>query len=451
MKKYEEDVIKTMPMFMLIFVTSASILGAFNIISPQVMVDFNLEYSTVSMLAMIGLLVMGIASVIYSTLSDNVSIRKLMLIGVALFNVGAVMAIIGSFVHFYLFVAAVAIMVCGGTCGSGLMIVTATKYLSQERHSKYYGYNTACVGLSGAVGILAGGFISTYIGWRVIFALPFLSLITIPYIKKYIPDEKGKTNDKLDIVGMALLSLFTLFISLFFSVSNIIILVIAGICVVAFFVYITKNEKAFINIGFFKNKKFVIINLLALIVFGLQSAFGFLFPFMAQGMYDLALDKVSLLLLPTYAVSILMGANSGRIVEKLGSFRTLLLAIFCAVCSSLIAAFCVDKGVVMIGIAAILYTGSFAFMYAPFMKLVTGTVEMNQLGVGIGFFNLMTGIGPSLFIAITGKLLTMTSLAKDVGLVEAKGALFSNILLIYAALLVVSIVVFLVNKKSYKN
>lgn len=90
-------------------------------------------------------------------------------------------------------------------------------------------------------------------------------------------------------------------------------------------------------------------------------------------------------------------------------------------------------------------------MYAPFMKLVTGTVEMNQLGVGIGFFNLMTGIGPSLFIAITGKLLTMTSLAKDVGLVEAKGALFSNILLIYAALLAVSILVFLVNKKSYKN
>ena len=45
----------------------------------------------------------------------------------------------------------------------------------------------------------------------------------------------------------------------------------------------------------------------------------------------------------------------------------------------------------------------------------------------------------------------MTSLAKDVGLVEAKGALFSNILLIYAALLAVSILVFLVNKKSYKN
>lgn len=451
MKKYEKDVIKTMPMFMLIFVTSASILGAFNIISPQLMVDFNLEYSMVSILAMVGIMVMGIASVIYSTLSDNVSIRKLMLVGVGLFNAGAVLAIIGSFIHFYVFVAAVAVMVCGGTCGSGLMIVTVTRYLPEEKQSKYYGYNAACVGVSGAAGILAGGFIATYIGWRLLFALPLLSLLTIPNIKKYLPDEKGAAKEKLDIAGLALLSSFTLSISLFFSAGNVVILMIAAVLLAAFFVHISKNEKAIINIEFFKNKKFVIINLLALIVFGLQSAFSFLFPFMAQGMYEIALDKVSLLLFPTFLASIFVGANSGKIVERLGSFKTLALAIFCAICASLIAAVCVDKGTVMIGASAILYAASFAFMYAPFMKLVTGTLEMNQVGVGIGFFNLMTGIGPSLFIAITGKLLSMTSLMKDIGLVEAKGALFCNILLIYAALLLLSILILFVNKKSYKN
>lgn len=451
MKKYEENVVKAMPMYMMIFITSASILGAFNIISPQLMVDFNLEYSVVSMLAMIGLLVMGIASVIYSTLSDNISIRKLTLTGILLFNVGAVLAIVGSYVHFYVFVAAVAVMVCGGTCGSGLMIVTATKYLSEEKHSKYYGYNTACVGVSGAVGILAGGFISTYIGWRVIFALPFLSLLTIPYIKKYVPDEKGKSDEKLDIVGLALLGLFTLFISLFFSISSIGILIIAAALLVLFFVYISKNEKAFISINFFKNKKFVVLNLLALVVFGLQSAFGFVFPFMAQGMYEMELAKVSLLMFPTFIASVLVGANSGKIVEKLGSFKTLSLSITCAICSSIIAALLVDKGTFMIGLSAVLYTASFAFTYAPFMKLVTGTLEMNQMGVGIGFFNLMTGIGPSLFIAITGKMMSMPSLTKNLGLVAKEGALYSNIFLVYAVLLIISILILTLNKKSYKK
>ncbi|EGT3615765.1 MFS transporter [Clostridium perfringens] len=438
-------------MFMLIFITSASILGAFNIISPQLMIDFNIGFSTVSLLAMVGVLVIGLASVIYSTLSDKISIRKLMLIGISMFNIGALLALVASYLNFYLFVIAVAIMVCGGTCGSGLMIVTATKYLSEEKHSKYYGYNTACVGVSQAVGILAGGFIATYISWRVLFALPFISLVTVPYIRKYIPDEKGSTTEKLDILGLGLFSLFTLFISLFFTISKTVILVLALVLLVAFFIYISKNQKAFINIEFFKNKKFVIINLLALVIFGLQSAFSFLFPFMAQGVYELTLDKVSLLLFPTFICAILVGANSGKIVEKLGSFKTLSLAIFCSIGSSLIAAICVDKGIVMISIAETLYAGSFALMYAPFMKLVTGTLQMNQVGVGIGFFNLMTGIGPSLLIAITGKMLSMSSLAKDLGLVAAKGALFSNILLIYAALLVVSILVLFVNKKLYKN
>lgn len=451
MRNYEEDVIKTMPMFMLIFITSASILGAFNIISPQLMLDFNLEFSTVSLLSMVGMLVIGLASVIYSTLSDKVSIRKLMLAGIGMYSMGAVLALAASFINFYLFVVAVAVMVCGGTCGSGLMIVTATRYLSKEKHSKYYGYNTACVGVSQAVGILAGGFIATYVGWRALFALPLLSLITIPYMKKYIPDEKGSTTEKLDILGLGLFSLFTLFISLFFTITKPVILITALILLAVFFIYISKNEKAFINIEFFKNRKFVVINILALVLFGLQSAFSFVFPFMAQGIYGLTLDKVSLLLLPMFASAILVGANSGKIVEKLGSFKTLSLAIACAIVASLIAAVCVDKGIVMISIAAALYAGSFAFMYAPFMKLVTGTLQMNQVGVGIGFFNLMTGIGPSLLIAVTGKMLSIPALARDLGLVAANGAIYSNILLIYVILLLVSILALFINKKSYNN
>lgn len=451
MKNYETDVIKVMPMFMLIFITSASILGAFNIISPQLMIDFNIGFSTVSLLAMVGILVIGLASVIYSTLSDKISIRKLMFVGIGLFNIGALLALAASYISFYLFVIAVAVMVCGGTCGSGLMIVTAAKYLSSDKRSKYYGYNTACVGISQAAGILAGGFIATYLGWKVLFVLPFISLITVPYIKKYVPDEKGSTTEKLDVPGLGLFCLFTLCISLFFIISNVSLLILSLVLLGMFFAYISKNEKAFINIEFFKNKKFVIINLLALVIFGLQSAFSFLFPFMAQGVYDLTLDKVSMLLFPTFICAILVGANSGKIVEKLGSFKTLSLAIICSVCSSFIAAVCVDKGIVMLSISASLYAGSFALMYSPFMKLVTGTLHKNQVGVGIGFFNLMTGIGPSLFIAITGKMLSTPSLVKDLGLVAENSSVYSNILLIYATLLVISILVLFINKKSYNE
>lgn len=451
MKKTETDVIKTMPMFMIIFVTSASILGAFNIISPQLMSDYNIGFSTVSLLSMVGILVIGLASVIYSTLSDNISIRKLMLMGIGLFNVGALLALVTSYFNFYIFVVAVAIMVLGGTCGSGLMIVTATRYLAEDKHAKYYGFNAACVGISQLVGILAGGFIATYISWRLLFLLPFISLFTIPTIKKYIPDEKGTSNHKIDFIGLGIFTCFALFISLFFIVSKIVILLIAFVLLVFFFLYIARNEMAFINIEFFKNKKFVMINGLALIVFGLQSAFSFMFPFMAQGIYSLTLDKVSMLLIPSFVCAILVGANSGKIVEKLGSYKTLILAIFLSICATLLAVVMIDQGLTMLSISSALYAAAFALMYSPFMKMLTNSLEITQVGVGIGFFNLMTGIGPSLLIAITGKLLTMTQLTKSIGLVGSEATIFSNILLLYAGLLIVSIIVLRICKTSFVN
>ncbi len=74
----------------------------FNIISPQLIVDFKIDSSTVSLLSMIGMLMMGIASVVYSTLSDSVSIRKLMIFGISLLNIGALLSLLFSNMNFYL-------------------------------------------------------------------------------------------------------------------------------------------------------------------------------------------------------------------------------------------------------------------------------------------------------------------------------------------------------------
>ncbi len=86
-KELKKNVKKTMPMFILVFISSAIMISVFNIISPQLIVDFKIDSSTVSLLSMIGMLMMGIASVVYSTLSDSVSIRKLMIFGISLLNI----------------------------------------------------------------------------------------------------------------------------------------------------------------------------------------------------------------------------------------------------------------------------------------------------------------------------------------------------------------------------
>lgn len=449
MERIEKNVKKTMPMFILVFISSAIMISVFNIISPQLIVDFKIDSSTVSLLSMIGMLMMGIASVVYSTLSDSVSIRKLMIFGISLLNIGALLSLLFSNMNFYLLLVSSAFMVFGGTCGSGLMIITVTRYLNEKEHAKYFGYNTACVQVSQALGVLIGGVVTTYLEWNYLYAIPLLSLIALPTIWKYLPDEKGVGNGKLDIIGLGIFTLFTLFISLYFNISQISYLLAAAFCLVCFLIYITKAKHAFIQIDFFLNRHFMLIIILAFITFGLQTAFSFLFPFMAQGVYGITLDKVSFILLPSYVAAAFVGVNGGRIVNKFGSYKALLIGIFCAVVSSVFTACMADKGIILLGLGALLYAASFGFLYPPFLKLVIKTLDLDKLGAGIGFFNLVTGIGPSLMIVLTGKMMSMPQFAKGFGIVKTEASLFSNILFIYAILLLFIAVVLLLKKKIY--
>lgn len=430
---FERNTKKVIPMIMLVFISSATMINVYNIISPQLTVDFGIDPATVSLLGMITMLMMGVASVAYSTLSDFISIRKLMVFGVVLLNIGSVMGFLVSGSHFYLLLAASAMMVAGGTCGSGLMIIIVTRYIEEKEHAKYYGFNTACVSISQAVGILLGGFFATYIGWKFAYLIPVVSIIALPFIIKYVPDEKKRKDGRLDVVGLALLTLFTLMISLYFNFGKLSYLVISLLLFVLFFLYIAKNKKAFISIEFFKNTRFVVVILLVALTFGVQTAFGFLFSFMAQGVHGIALDQVSLLLLPSYVLAACIAMNSGKIVNRFKGFPTLCGALLLIVFSLIFGALFLDKSVILLGISACLFAGSYALIYAPFMQIVISTLAPEQIGAGIGFFNLMTSVGPSILIVLTGKMMASASMGHSIIPVGEKAAVYSNILLVFAA------------------
>lgn len=436
-------------MIMLVFISSATMISVINIIAPQLTVDFGISPTTVSLLSMVAMLMMGVASVAYSTLSDFISIRRLMVFGVCLLNLGAVVGFLAAGRNFYLLLAAVAVMITGGTCGSGLMIILVTRYIHEREHAKYYGFNTACVSISQASGILLGGFFATYIGWRFAFLIPLVSLAALPSIIRYIPDEKIQKDGCLDIAGLVLLVGFTFMISMYFNMGSLLYLLISLVLLVVFFIYISKSSKAFININFFRNKNYVTAILLVALTFGIQNAFAFLFPFMAQGIYKSALDKVSLLLLPSYLFAAVIAMNSGRIVRHFKSFQTLCGALVIASAALIFSAFGADKGVIVLAVCACLFAGGFSLVYAPFMEIVIATLAPEQVGVGIGFFNLMTSIGPSILITLTGKMMSSGSFTHSLGLVKGNAVLYSNILLVFMAVLLLVFIILNGKKKIF--
>lgn len=447
----EEKVKKVLPMVMLVFISSASMINVFNIISPQLTVDFAIDSATVSLLSMIAMLMVGVFSVIYSTLSDYISIKRLMLFGIILLNTGSLLAFIFSNSNFYVLLIASAMLIAGGTCGSGLMIIIATRYLKEKEHSKYYGYCTACVSASQACGILLGGFFATYVGWKYVYLIPIISLVALPSILKNLPDDSKKEKGKLDVVGLSILTAFTVMISLYFNYSKPINLLISIILLIILFVHITKSKNAFISIDLFKNSSFVTLIILVFFILGIQAAFSFLFSFMARDIYNVTLDKVSLIILPSYIIASLVGMVSGNITEKFGSLKTLFSAITFVIISLIVGAIGLDKNIFVLALCACMFAAGFALVYSPFMKLVISKLEPKQIGAGVGFFNLIASIGPSIMISFTGKLMVTDKLRSfSFGLVNDKSIVFSNILFIYAIILVIALIVLSIAQKKLK-
>lgn len=170
---------------------------------------------------------------------------------------------------------------------------------------------------------------------------------------------------------------------------------------------------------------------------------------MAQGVYGIELNRVSLILLPSYAFAAIVAMNSGKVVARLGSFRSLCTALVFSGIALAVGSLAMDRGMFALGLCACMFSGGYALVYAPFMQIVISTLAPDQIGAGIGFFNLMTSMGPSLMIVLTGKMMTAGMMAHSFGIVKEGAALFSNLLLVFIAVLALVIVILKMNQRTF--
>ncbi len=437
----EKNVQKAMPMIMLAFILAGSLQEAFNVCAPIITEDFGITSSEVSLISAVAMLTMGVAYIVYTALSDFMSIKKLLVAGIVISAVGSVGGVLfcSSFLAVVVFRA---VQMAGGTCSSALLILTATRYLDENIRSRYYGFNTACFSGGQLSGILLGGIFATYLEWRYLFLVPVLSLVAVPFILKYLPEDSREDSVKIDFLGIFLMALLSLFVSLYFNVTDGRLLLASGVTAVLFLVYISKNQNAFITIDFFKNWKYMLVILVVLITYSTQGSYSFLFSFLASGVHGIETSRISMILLPSYAISMAIGILGSRITGRLGVTKTLMLGLGSMAAGVLLGAFFLDRSAALLVGMSCLFNGGFSILYTPIMTLVINSLPERMRGTGLGFFNLCIKITSSTGIVITGKLLTLDGLKHSPAMISmtAAGQVYSNILLIFLAVVAVSFV-----------
>ena len=451
-KDQEYSVKKAVPVTLLLFLLCLIIDNSFKIISVDMAKDFHISATTVSWQATLAGLVIGIGAVVYAALADSISIRKLFSVGIILICVGSVMGYI--FQHSFLLVVISRIIQTAGLASAEtLYVIFVTKHLPANEQKKFLGLSTSSFALSQLIGALTGGYVSTYFHWTTLFLLSLVTLFTLPFILKYLPKEETK-NSNVDVLGLFLVGIISASLLLYITDFNWIYLLLFIVAITLFLAYISKNSKAFIGISFFQNKQFISLLGVAFVIYSVQLAYIFLFPFLLEKIYGLKLDTISLLLIPGYIAATTVGALSGKIAKVLGSKQCITIAMSSIIVSLLLGGFFVQTSVVVFVISMVLFSSSFAFMYAPLLDSCICTIEKEKTGTAIGFYNLTLNVAMSIGIAYTAAMMDNSAIRKNfLGIISNSDAsMYSNILFILVLITLFSLSLYwvLVGRKATK-
>ena len=392
------------PLILFLMVFSLVIDNSFKIIQPDLVKYFGVDASTVSWQVTLAGLIIGIGAIVYAALSDSISIRKLLIAGIILIGIGSGL---GYMVHtnYILVVVARIIQSAGLGATETLYLITVAKYLSADEQKKYMGFSTSSFQIATVIGMLTGGFIATYMVWYNLFLVPLLTLVLIPFLWKYLPEDKGE-NSHVDVIGMILVGILATTILL--CISNFSWLVFGGfvLATIAFFTYISKAKHAFIDITFFQNKLYVLVLLIVFIIYTIQASYALsTFSFMLTSIYNVKLDIVSEMFIPACLAAAVVGALSGKIGEHFSSKQCIYAAIIIIIGSVWGSIFLIGKPIILFALALITFSASYALMYAPLIDTSLKKVSVEKAGTALGFYNLCINIAMAIGFTYSAALI----------------------------------------------
>lgn len=419
------------PVLLFSFVFCLVVDNGFKTMTGPMAEGLGIDINTASLQASLAGVIIGIGAVVYAALADAISIRKLMLAGIALITVGSLMAFVfpGSWPMVLL---GRIIQTTGLAAAETLYVIYVTKHLAEEDQKTYLGFSTAAFQSGLLIGALTSGIISTYISWKFMFLVPLVLLLTVPFIIKHVPEDEAAEDSHLDALGLLLIAVFAASLTMFIQKFNWWWLIPAAIGIIGFIFHIRSNKRALVTPEFFTNARYVWAITLVFILYSTQLGFIFMLPFAASDLHGLSQDKAAMLMIPGYVCAILVGVFSGKIGQVLSSRTTIYLALAAVTGALIMGALAIQASLIVLIISIVLFASGFALIYAPLVNTALSNILPAKSGIAIGFYNLIINIAIPLGIAYTARLQATEMSYNAVLWVLGGVAAFGSVLYIFA-------------------
>jgi EmrB/QacA subfamily drug resistance transporter len=293
---------------------------------PTITQDLHADLYTIIWVIILYLLVIAVFTTQLGRLGDIYGRAKFYNLGFAVFTIGS--ALCGASPTALYLVAFRGIQGIGAAMMQANAGAIIADIFPPNMRGRAYGFTAIGWNAGATLGIVLGGFITTFLGWRYIFYINVpIGILAVILGMKYIKSQQ-RIKVKLDIIGMSLL-LVSLSTIAYGSADiagegvrplNVSLISAGLITLLAFLLVETKQSYPIIDLRVFKGNRVFTYSLLASF---LQTtgylATAFIIIMYLQGIRGLTPLQASLLLVPGYVIASLVAPFTGKLSDRIGS------------------------------------------------------------------------------------------------------------------------------------
>lgn len=362
------------------------------------------------------LLTSALATPIYGKLADTVGRKLVFLVGLFVFILGSTLS--GMSQSMETLIAWRALQGIGAGAIMPVSFTILADIYPVEQRARVMGLNGSAWGIAAVVAPLLGGFIVDQLSWHWIFFINIpIGIITMLLIWFFLNESTQRKPFMMDWAGCLWLSVGLLALMLTFqllSEGNLgIIWIIVGflVTIVSFWLFLRREQRTddpLIPLALFRNRTFVIQNLIAALLSGFIMGFEVYLPTWTQGLLGLLASQAGFAITPSSLMWIVGSFIAGKLLMRRSPNQivniALTLVLIGAVTMALLPAntpfWC------FFVIAAICGTG-FGITITTTTVTVQSQVPVDEVGVATSFNTLSRTLGQTVMVSLFGIIMNV--------------------------------------------
>ncbi|MCA0753730.1 MFS transporter [Paenibacillus sp. N4] len=402
-KRQGETIIYILAFTLVISVMSATM---FNIVLPDIAEQFQLSIVQVSWVTSGYLLVYAIGTVIYGKLADTFKLKNVLSFGLALLALGSMFGLFAG--AYWMVLLGRVLQAAGAAVIPAVASIIPIRYYPEEHRGRALGIAMTGMSIGSALGPVVAALVVSSLHWRWLFFMPVLTLIALPYYRRFLEDEGGK-SDRLDwlggglFVGAAALLLLAITYEAWIAVMG---------CFVLFVMFVLRIRCAaepFVPVGLIRNKGYSIGLTLAFLATGIGYSLYFLTPQLLNQVHHLDSGMTGYVMVPAAVTAAILGRRGGRLADVKGiPFLFVSASALLLLCFAFMSSFAEQSPAMIAGLLIFGVVGQ-SFLYMALSNQVSRTLPKEQVGVGMGLLAMSNFLAGAVSASLYGKIVDQGS------------------------------------------